>query len=97
MPFQDLRTIAQADFGSKSATNAEISSLSGHAVNSPIQQEYIMQTKDAALNAHRKMDSKNFGESDLVTFAYLECLQSRGRDGARTRGLRHDRPDKSEE
>ena len=56
-----------------------------------------MQTKDAALNAHRKMDSKNFGESDLVTFAYLECLQSRGRDGARTRGLRHDKPDKSKE
>jgi len=44
-----------------------------------------------------KWTVKYFGESDLVTFAYLECLQSRGRDGARTRGLRHDRPDKSEE
>ena len=56
-----------------------------------------MQTKESALNAHRKMDGKYFGESDLVTFTPLEGLQSRGRDETRTRGLRHDRPDKIEE
>ena len=38
-----------------SATNAEIVSFSGHDVNSPILKEYIMQTKEAALNARRKM------------------------------------------
>ena len=63
-----------------------------------------MQTKEAALNAHRKMDSKNFGESDLVSFAHLggrqigrQGRQNGGSDGTRTRGLRRDRPDKSEE
>jgi len=35
--------------------NAEIVSFSGHAVDSPILQEYVMQTKEAALNARRKI------------------------------------------
>jgi len=35
--------------------NAEIVSFSGHAVDSPILQEYVMQTKEAALNARRKL------------------------------------------
>jgi hypothetical protein len=53
--FQDLRITALTEQGSKSAMNAEIVSFSGHAVNSLILQEYIMQTKETALNAHRKM------------------------------------------
>jgi len=40
-----------------------------------------MQTKEAALNTHRKMDSKYLGASDLVTFAHLEGRQSGGNDG----------------
>ena len=102
--FQDLRITALTELGSKSATNAEIVSFSGHTVNSPILQEYVMQTKETALNASRKMDGKNFGESDLVSFAHIgvrqmvrQVRQNGGSDGTRTRGLRRDRLEKSEE
>ncbi len=40
-----------------SSSNAEILSFSEHAVNSPILQEYVMLTKETALNASRKMGS----------------------------------------
>ncbi len=67
MTFQDLRTTALTELGSKSATNAEIVSFSGHAVNSPILQEYVMQTKETALNARRKMGSYLTNESESET------------------------------
>ena len=100
------------ELGSKSATNAEIVSFSGHAVNSPILQEYVMQTKETALNARRKMGNYLRDENRAKTSAERGVLQtpegkttnpmfsgeeSGGSDGTRTRGLRRDRPDKSEE
>ena len=97
--FQDLRTTALTELGSKSATNAEISSLSGHAVNSPILKEYVMQTKETALNARRKMDGRYFGENETGILVDLggpqmgpQGPQNGGSDGTRTRGLRRDRP-----
>ena len=117
--FQDLRTTALTELGSKSATNAEIVSFSGHAVNSPIIQEYVMQTKETALNARRKMGSYLTNESESEPTAEQGGLQkglqglqtpegdstnplhllreNGGSDGTRTRGLRRDRPAKSEE
>ena len=115
MTFQDLRTTALTELGSKSATNAEIVSFSGHAVNSPIIQEYVMQTKETALNARRKMGNYLTDESESETTAGQGVRQVRqtpegdsnnplhllrengGSDGTRTRGLRRDRPAKSEE
>ena len=55
--FQDQRMTALTDLGFKSATNTEIVSFSGHAVNSPILQEYVPQTKEMDLNARRNMGS----------------------------------------
>ena len=65
--FKDLRTTALIELGSKSATNAEIISFSGHAVNSPILQEYVMHTKEPALNARRKIGSCLIDENGLET------------------------------
>ena len=48
---------APTELASKSASNAEIEAFSGHVVNSPILQDYVMQTKETALNARRKMGS----------------------------------------
>jgi integrase len=81
--FQDLRTTALTKLASKSATNAEIVSFSGHAVNSPILKEYIMQTKEAALNARRKMGNYLTDENESETTAEQEGRQ-RGRQGRQT-------------
>ena len=72
--------------------NAEIVSFSGYAVNSPILQDYVMQTKEAALNARRKMGSKFMGVNETGILVDLVGQQIGGSDGTRTRGLRRDRP-----
>ena len=75
MTFQDLRTTALTELGSKSATNAEIVSFSGHAVNSPILQEYVIQTKETALNARRKMGNYMTDKNESETTAEKGVLQ----------------------
>ena len=86
------RTSSLTELVSKSATNAEIVSCSGYAVNSPILQDYVMQTKEAALNARRKMGSKFMGVNETGILVDLVGQQIGGSDGTRTRGLRRDRP-----
>ena len=54
---------------SVAATNAKFVSFSGHTVNSPILKEYIMQTKEAALNARRKMGNYLTDENESETTA----------------------------
>ena len=83
MTFQDLRTTALTELASKSATNAEIVSFSGHAVNSPILQEYVMQTKETALNARRKMGSYLTDEDGSETSDSIGGRQG-GRQGRQT-------------
>ncbi len=64
---------------SVAATNAKFVSFSGHTVNSPILKEYIMQTKEAALNARRKMGNYLTDENELEMTA-----EQGGRQGRQT-------------
>ena len=57
--------------------NAEIVSFSGHAVNSPTLQEYVMPTKKTALNARRKMGSYLTDENGSETPAEQGGRQGR--------------------
>ena len=66
-----------------SETNAEIVSFSGHDVNSPILKEYIMQTKEAALNSRRKMGSYFTDEIWAETTDFVG-LQQRVRQARQT-------------
>jgi hypothetical protein len=43
------------ELGPKSATNAKTSSFSGHAVNNPALQGYVMWTKQTVTSAQRKI------------------------------------------
>ena len=82
------------------------------ALNSPILQEYVMQTKETRLNAHRKMGSylTNENGSETPDFigwrqtpeggssnSFYSMKENGGSDGTLTRSLRRDRPERNEE
>ena len=75
--FQDLRKTGITELAKKSATNAEIVSFSGHAVNSPILQDYVMQAKETARNARRKMGNYLDNENQDLADDTLEVRQVR--------------------
>ena len=57
------------------ATNAKIVSFSGHDVKRSILKDYIMQTKEAALNARRKMGSYFSDENGSETPDFMGLQQ----------------------
>ena len=73
--FQDLRKTGITELAAKSATNAEIVSFSGHAVNSPILQDYVMSAKETARNARRKMGNYLDNENQDLPGDPLEVRQ----------------------
>ena len=81
--FQDLRKTGITELAKNSATNAEIVSFSGHAVNSPILQDYVMQAKQTARNARRKMG--NYLDNDNHDSA-VNPLKGRQRRQERRQG-----------
>jgi integrase len=54
LTFHDLRRTALTEMGNRGATNAEITAMSGHSINSPVLKVYVRPDREAAKRAVAK-------------------------------------------